>query len=114
MQAANGQTHVFGEIRGLSQGMHGFHIHQFGDQSAGCKSMGGHFNPLMNNHGAPHDTFRHVGDLGNIVADEGGVARVDVLDSMLSLTGPNSIIGRGLVVSDARRWPHCLTPCPAL
>ena len=33
--------------------MHGFHVHEYGDLSNGCDSMGGHFNPLDNPHGAP-------------------------------------------------------------
>ena len=37
---------ITGTLKGLSPGHHGFHIHQFGDTSGGCKSMKGHFNPL--------------------------------------------------------------------
>ena len=49
-------------------------------------------------HGAPGDTYRHVGDLGNILAGDDGVAIIDINDSQLSLNGLNSIIGRGLVI----------------
>ncbi len=42
--------------------------------------------------------MRHVGDLGNVVADASGVANVNIEDKLLSLTGSNSIIGRSLVV----------------
>jgi len=79
--------------------MHGFHIHELGDLSNGCMSMGGHFNPGGHNHGAPQDGARHVGDLGNIQAGPDGVANIDIIDSVISLKGPNSILGRGLVVS---------------
>ena len=61
-------------------------------------SAGPHFNPKGVEHGGPTDEVRHVGDLGNIVANETGVAQVDIKDSFLSLIGPNSIIGRTLVV----------------
>lgn len=37
---------VTGEVRGLRQGKHGFHIHALGDLSNGCTSAGGHFNPF--------------------------------------------------------------------
>jgi len=46
--------------------------------------------------------YRHVGDLGNVVADESGVAKFEVTDKLLNLTGPNSIIGRTVVVSSAQ------------
>ena len=90
---------VHGEIRGLAPGQHGFHIHQYGDTTNSCTSMGGHFNPGKHSHGAPNDGTRHVGDLGNIEANANGVAKIDVRDSVISLKGPNSILGRGLVVS---------------
>lgn len=89
---------VTGNITGLSPGLHGFHVHQFGDTSNGCKSMAGHFNPFHLRHGSPYSTYRHVGDLGNIEADSSGVAFIDIQDTHISLNGLNSIIGRGLVV----------------
>ena len=49
-------------------------------------------------HGAPEDDYRHVGDLGNIVADTNGVATINIVDTMVSLNGINNIIGRGLVI----------------
>jgi Cu-Zn family superoxide dismutase len=42
-----------------------------------------------------------AGDLGNIVADEAGVANVDIKDSQISLQpGTNNIIGRSVVVHE--------------
>lgn len=61
-------------------------------------SSGPHFNPLGKTHGSPLDETRHVGDLGNIEADESSVAKVNIKDSIISLTGPFNIIGRTLVV----------------
>ena len=43
--------------------------------------------------------LRHVGDLGNIVANDEGKATVDIADKLVELTGKNSVIGRSLVVS---------------
>jgi len=37
----DGRTHVTGEVSGLGKGLHGFHIHQFGDTTNGCASCGG-------------------------------------------------------------------------
>ncbi|KAI9565458.1 hypothetical protein GHT06_009250 [Daphnia sinensis] len=91
-------VNVKGEVTGLTPGDHGFHVHEFGDYTNGCMSAGPHFNPTAVEHGGPTDQVRHVGDLGNIVANEAGVATVDIKDSMLSLSGANGIIGRTLVV----------------
>ena len=95
----DGKTHVTGELTGLNPpGKHGFHIHQFGDYSAGCSSTGPHFNPFNKEHGGPEDENRHAGDLGNITSDESGTAVVNIIDGQIPLDGPNSIIGRAVVV----------------
>ena len=73
-------------------------MHQFGDTTNGCVSAGAHFNPHGKTHGAPDVEERHVGDLGNITAGDDGVAKVDLTDRLLKLNGPNSIVGRALVV----------------
>lgn len=41
--------------------------------------------------------MRHVGDLGNILADANGIARDTFSDNLISLMGPNSIVGRAVV-----------------
>lgn len=45
---------------------------------------------------------RHVGDLGNIEADSKGVAKVEIKDSLVKLSGEHSVIGRSIVVSLTR------------
>ncbi|XP_077302903.1 superoxide dismutase 1 [Arctopsyche grandis] len=90
---------VTGDVVGLKKGNHGFHIHEFGDNTNGCTSAGPHFNPLKKEHGGPDATVRHVGDLGNIVASaDDGTTAVNINDSLISLQGDMSIIGRTLVV----------------
>ncbi|KAG6440852.1 superoxide dismutase [Cu-Zn] [Manduca sexta] len=90
---------VTGEVKGLSKGKHGFHVHEFGDNTNGCTSAGAHFNPLKQEHGGPDASVRHVGDLGNIEASaDGDVTKVCIQDSQISLVGANSIVGRTLVV----------------
>ncbi|WP_406698177.1 superoxide dismutase family protein [Singulisphaera sp. Ch08] len=90
---------VEGTVEGLTPGPHGFHVHEFGDCSSDdAMSAGGHFNPTNMPHAGPHDTKRHVGDLGNIEANDKGVAKIELLDSAISFSGAHSIIGRGLIV----------------
>lgn len=78
--------------------MHGFHIHEFGDNTNGCISSGGHFNPTQKTHGDRADAERHVGDMGNVEAGADGSVKVDFEDKLVSLFGEHSIIGRTLVV----------------
>ncbi len=94
-----GEVRVVADIEGLSAGSHGFHIHEFGDCSArDATSAGGHFNPMAMPHGAPADTRRHVGDLGNLTAGADGKAHLEWSDSRLAFTGSQSILGRGVIV----------------
>jgi superoxide dismutase, Cu-Zn family len=99
--AESGGVHVVGTFSGLVYGEHGFHVHEKGDCSApDGASAGGHFNPASQPHGARDATARHAGDLGNLKADPYGLARVDFVDSTLSLSGPNSIVGRAVIIHE--------------
>jgi superoxide dismutase, Cu-Zn family len=98
-QAEEG-IHVTGEISGLTPGKHGFHVHEFGVWSPDGKAAGGHFNPTAQKHGEREASKRHVGDLGNIEANENGNATIDFVDPHLTFRGPHSILGRGLVVHE--------------
>ncbi|MDQ8184097.1 superoxide dismutase family protein [Pelagicoccus sp. SDUM812002] len=90
---------VVADLIGLPSGMHGFHIHENGDCSApDASSAGGHFNPTNAKHAGPDSRVRHVGDLGNIEATSAGQAQRDTVDSVLTFEGPNSIIGKGVIV----------------
>jgi len=93
------QVEITGVIVGLTPGKHGFHVHEFGDcSSPEGMSAGGHFNPDKEKHGGPHAAQRHVGDLGNIEADENGKAVIKMMDSLVKLHGPHSVIGRAIIV----------------
>ena len=86
------------DIKGLSPGLHGFHIHENGELNEGCQSAGGHFNPFGKNHGPPWSEDRHVGALGNIWANKEGVAKLHLEDHLVQLFGPDNVIGRSFVV----------------
>ncbi|KAJ4410620.1 Superoxide dismutase [Cu-Zn] [Neurospora sp. IMI 360204] len=76
----------------------GFHIHTFGDNTNGCTSAGPHFNPRGTTHGDRTAEVRHVGDLGNLETDAQGNAKGFVTDNLVKLIGPESVIGRTVVV----------------
>jgi len=100
-EAVEGGVHIIADLTGLTPGKHGFHIHEFGDCSSDDgSSAGGHFNPNGMPHSMPASEQRHVGDLGNIEADKDGKAHLDYVDSMISFSGKNSIVGRGVIVHE--------------
>lgn len=90
---------VVADVNNLTPGKHGFHIHEYGDcSSPDGSSAGGHFNPGASKHGSPHSLERHAGDLGNIVADEKGHAHYEVIDKVIKLNGPDTIVGRSVII----------------
>ncbi|HET6629026.1 MAG TPA: superoxide dismutase family protein [Woeseiaceae bacterium] len=96
---------IQGTVTGLEPGAHGFHIHEKGDCSAvDASSAGGHFNPAGNPHGSPDDPpdQHHLGDFGNITAGENGEAEVNITAPELSMSGPDSVIGKAIVVHAGR------------
>ena len=98
---AKGGVLVTAHIEGLTPGTHGFHVHEKGDCSApDGASAGGHFNPATKPHGARDAAARHAGDLGNIEANAQGVAEVKFVDAQLKLSGPDGILGKGVIVHE--------------
>ena len=106
----SGKTAIDIDLYGLKKnGIHGFHIHEYGDLSQGCESACGHFNPYHKKHGGPEDKERHVGDLGNLTADAEGRAQYRITDHMVKLHGTKcNVVGRGLVIhadeDDLGKW----------
>jgi Cu-Zn family superoxide dismutase len=92
---------VYARLEGLAPGLHGFHIHEFGDcRASDASSAGGHFNPTQQMHGSPARQDSHKGDLGNIEADASGQGRLDLTSEFLSLEGRDSIIGKSVIVHE--------------
>lgn len=91
---------VRAQIQGLTPGLHGFHIHEFGDCSAADGSSAGpHYNPEHKMHGGPDGPEHHLGDLGNVEADAGGRAAIAMTTDIITLdAGPRGVLGRSMVV----------------
>ena len=85
-------------ISGLTPGKHGFHIHNKGDLTEGCKSLCSHYNPFNKVHGGLNSKEKHVGDLGNIIADDNGIVKQIIIGEDIELNGPISVIGRSVIV----------------
>lgn len=95
----DGGIKIVADVEGLTPGKHGFHVHEFGDcSSPDGSSAGGHFNPDGVKHGGPNDAVRHVGDMGNLIADKNGKAHYEWVDSLMTFYGPHNIIDRGVIV----------------
>ena len=79
----------------------GFHVHEAGDLTEGCKSACTHFNPYKQNHGSSKSNVRHVGDLGNLITDSNGTCNMKFYDNMIKLSGETqNIIGRSVVIHE--------------
>jgi len=94
------EVHVVADFQNLKPGKHGFHIHEKGDCSApDAMSAGPHFNPMHQHHDGPTGTERHAGDFGNVEADGSGKGHLE-WKGKLDLSGPNSIIGKSVIVHE--------------
>lgn len=81
------------------------HVHEYGDITDGCKSLGSHWNPTKSTHGSIRikGMKRHAGDLiNNIESDSKGNFAYKYFDPMLRLHGNinQTIIGRSVVIHD--------------
>lgn len=97
---------ITGLIDNVIPGEHAFHIHEFGDCSDEGKNAGSHFNPDGHPHG---DTMKqgvhkvHVGDMGNILFNDDGTARINVVLKGVALTGGKlNVAGRSVVLHEKK------------
>jgi Cu-Zn family superoxide dismutase len=103
-------------LKGLKPGAHGLNIHELGDVTCDDGSCtGASFNPDGLPHGKPDGVkkfgasashyvgegsryWRHVGDIGNVTADASGAVDIAFEEPVIALSGPNSVVGRSVVV----------------
>merc|ERR1712156_658097 len=90
-----GNTRISGEMNGLTDGLHGFHVHEFSGLGNGCKDAGGHFDPNQ----TEDETGDYVGDLGSVESTY-GKANVEISKPEIKLSGEEkfSVFNRAMVV----------------
>jgi superoxide dismutase, Cu-Zn family len=94
------------QVKGLTPGRHGIHIHTTGKcEGFDFASAGGHFNPENKQHGAQNPQGPHAGDLPNLVVAADGVGTLEYVDKLVSLaSGSNSLFktdGTAIVIHAA-------------
>jgi Cu-Zn family superoxide dismutase len=90
---------VLARIQGLTPGSHPFHVHETGDcSSTDGSSAGGHFKFSQPPTSGPAATVKDVADLGKLTADAHGIVKAKFKNKILQLSGPNSIVGRSVVI----------------
>jgi superoxide dismutase, Cu-Zn family len=91
----NKGTYIEVDLTGVPNGKHGFHIHEAGNLSEGCKSACDHFNPTGVDHGDIDSG--HVGDMGNIESINGRV-KTTLYSKQIKLRGTHNVIGRSVII----------------
>lgn len=88
------------DINGPPGKVSAIHVHEFGDTSGGCASLGPHFNPHGTTHGSIFNPGqpRHAGDMiNNVEFDSKGRFYLIYPDPLIQVS---KIYGRSVVVHD--------------
>lgn len=108
-QGVNGGVQVRVDLSDLPRGSHGMHIHEFGScntlrdtegKATPFGAAGGHFDPGgTKSHQGP-DGNGHAGDLPMLVVNYAGKGQSTFFVKTLSLSGPNSVVGKSIVIHE--------------
>lgn len=94
-------------VAGFPSGVHGVHIHELGSCNStrdpqGAEipfgAAGGHFDPAATGHHLGPAGSGHAGDLPILIVDPPGSGRLTHFAQNLQLSGPNTIVGRTIVI----------------
>ncbi len=85
------------QVKGLTPGKHGIHIHMTGKcEGFDFASAGGHFNPNNKQHGMQNPQGAHAGDMPNLeVGADGSGTYVYINKQVTFGSGPNSLFQLG-------------------
>jgi Cu-Zn family superoxide dismutase len=93
------------KITGVPEGIHAVHLAENGDCSAmDASSTGEHWNPMHAAHGRFDTPPFHLGDVGDMHADEHGVATLVFVTEQWSIGSGmiNDIVGRAVVIEQEK------------
>lgn len=95
-----GGLKITADVSGLSPGsVHGFHVHETGKcDKPDFNTAGDHYNPDEEIHGGPAAERKHSGDLGNLVANDKGVAKTEVVVETKNKSSLRHYIGRAVII----------------
>ena len=92
VEDATGTLRVKVNVKGLSPGLHGIHLHAVGSCAPTFAAAGGHHNPLGRQHGLDNPLGAHGGDLPNLVVNPAGVGRLAATTDRATLApGPATL-----------------------
>ena len=100
----DGKLNILAEVKGITPGKHGVHIHEKGSCEETGNAAGSHFNPHHTPHGfLPKDGEQaaHVGDMGNIEAgaDGSGTLQIDLPEVYLE-GEKNNVLGLTVILHE--------------
>lgn len=102
-EECNGSVRINVNVKCLTPGLHGIHIHEKGDCTGPeFTSAGGHYNPLGKEHGLNNPKGPHAGDLPNLEVGEDGRGQMNVTTDLVTLSpGPTTLFpanGTALII----------------
>lgn len=97
-----GVVHVDVNVKGLSPGKHGIHIHEKGTCSPTFTAAGAHYNPMGKKHGLSNPEGAHAGDMPELLVNDAGEGHLSATTSLVTLSPGNTTLfdndGSALVI----------------